>query len=504
MNVVLVSVYGIENRGVRYIAAMLRANGFEPHLVLFKRWINNRIAPPTPKEQDLLAELVARSDPLLVAFGFGAPYLKIVTELTARLRRATRAPILWGGVHPTVCPEDCIEHADYVCVGEGEHPTLDLCRALADGADTRSIPNLWARRDGTVIRNEPRPLLQDLDALPYPAYLRPDTYFIEDDRLREGDPIRGTVEYRIYPTRGCPYACAYCHNSILRDIYRGRGRYYRVRGVESVLGELEEAQRAFRIRRVKFDGDVFAFPKPWIEAFAAGYKERIGVPFEILTYPGELDEEDLRMLKDAGLQKLQTGIQSGSDREVLEVYGRRSTGSDIRELLSMAHRTGVEVVFDLIFDDPLADPADKRAMIELLLDLERPFRIYLYSLTIFPRTSIARDLLERGLITENDIEGRATKSFRQFRLSLDYPRPPEDVFWICLTILSSKSFMPRPLIRRLMDSRYLRAHPAPLRILAQTADLLKVSGIAAQMLLRGEFTLFKLRQYGAMGKLISQ
>jgi len=504
VNVVLVSVYGIENRGVRYIAATLRAHGFEPHLVLFKRWINNRIAPPTAKEQELLADLVARTDPLLVAFGFGAPYLDIVTGLTARLRRATAAPVLWGGVHPTVCPEDCIQQADYVCVGEGEHPTLDLCRALADGTDTRSIPNLWVRRDGAVTRNEPRPLLQDLDALPYPEYLRPNTWFIEENRLRAGDPIRGTVEYRIYPTRGCPYACGYCHNSILRDIYRGSGRYYRVRGVENVLGELEEAQRLFRIRRVKFDGDVFAFPKPWIRAFAAGYKERIGVPFEILTYPGELDEEDLRLLKSAGLQKLQTGIQSGSDREVLEVYGRRSTGSDNRALLSMAHRVGVEVVFDLIFDDPLASPADKRAMIELLLDLERPFRIYLYSLTVFPKTALARELLDRGLITADDVEGRAVKSFRQFRLSLDYPRPPEDVFWICLTILSSKSFIPRALIRRLMENEHLRAHPAPLRVLAQAADLVKVFGIAAQMAVRGEFTLFKLRQYGAMGKLISQ
>ncbi|MBT3194121.1 MAG: B12-binding domain-containing radical SAM protein [Verrucomicrobia bacterium] len=503
--VMLISPYGIENRGVRYIAAVLRSAGFRPVLVLMKRWINNQISPPTEKEQALLLELAQRLNPLLIGIGFGAPYFKVVTALTQQLKQVVDSPILWGGVYPTVCPEACIEHADMVCVGEGEQPVLDLCRALSSGDTALEIPNLWIRSGGDVHKHDPRPLIQDVDALPMPEYGMSETVFIEDDQLRHVDPISETAEYRIYPTRGCPYACSYCNNSILRKIYEGKGKYYRVRSVESVISELETARQLLpRIRRIKFDGDVFAFPGDWIQRFSEAYAERIGLPFELLTYPGELSADDLRHLKSAGLCKVQTGIQSGSDDEVSTVYKRTSTGSKIHEFSRLTHEIGVPVVYDLIFDNPLAKRDDKRRMIELLLTLDRPFKVYLYSLTVFPKTGLARDLLEQGLITPDDIEGQATKSFEQFRLSLDYPRSAEDVYWICLAILSAKSFIPRAAIRRLMKMPWLMAHPAPLRVLAQAADLAKNAVIAADMLLHGELTMFKIRQYGAFRRMISQ
>ncbi len=314
------------------------------------------------------------------------------------------------------------------------------------------------------------------------------------------------MEYRIYPTRGCPYKCTYCHAHVLRKVVAGTpGRFYRYRSVENVIAELETAVATLpKIRRVKFDGDVFAFPKAWIEEFCREYKARIDIPFELLTYPGELDEEDLGRLKAAGLRKLQTGIQSGSDRELLDAYGRRSRAADVVVLSELVSRLGIEVAFDLIFDNPLASEEDKRSVVELLLRLHHPFTIYLYSLTLFPKTKLTEDLLAAGLVTPDDVEGRATKSFHQFRLSMDWPRSPEDRFWIALTILAAKRFVPRPLIQRLMESDSLRRNPAPLEAVAKAADLAKVGTIALRMLLDGELTLFKLRQYGSFKKVISQ
>ena len=505
-NVVLVSPYGIENRGVRYIAACLKEAGFSPVLVFFKRWVNNDIKEPSEREYQLLVELVKGLSPLLVGFGFGAPYLGIVTEATRRLRERCDAPVIWGGVYPTVCPDECIGDADYVCIGEGEHATVELCQALADGAATDAVPGLWSRLGESVEKAAPRPLFQDLDALPMPVYLDPDSHFIEDGRTIRKDPIDGTVEYRVYPARGCPYQCTYCHAHVLRRITKGTpGRFYRYRTVENVLQELEAALTILpRIRRVKFDGDVFAFPKSWIEEFAAAYPARVGVPFELLTYPGELDEDDLRLLKGAGLRKLQTGIQSGSDREVAESYGRKSTAGNIMELSEQASRVGIEVAYDLIFDNPLAVEDDKRAVVELLLRLKRPFNIYIYSLTLFPRTKLTEEFLAQGLAGPEDVEGRATKSFRQFRLSFDWPREPEEEFWIGLTILAAKRYIPRAVVRRLMESRVLRRRPAPLIAAARTADVVKAGVIASRMLLDGELTLFKLRQYGSFKRVISQ
>jgi len=390
-------------------------------------------------------------------------------------------------------------------VGEGEHPTLDLARALAEGRDVTRVTGLRVRHDGRVVNNQVRPLLQELDRLPFPAYLRPDTWFIEDNRLLRRDPIEETVEYRIYPTRGCPYRCNYCHSHVLRRIVRDLpGRFYRLRSVENVMAELEYARRILpRIRRVKFDGDVFAFPKGWISEFSAHYQARIGIPFELLTYPGELDLSDLKVLKRAGLRKIQTGIQSGSDREVQEAYGRSSTAGDVLQLSRAASEAGVEIAFDLMFDNPLATEDDRRALVELMLRLERPFSVYLYSLTLFPETELTRELLEAGVITPDQVEGAATKSFTQFRLSLDYPRDMREEFWICLAILAAKSFIPPAVIRHLMDSPSWRRRMGVLRTAARLADLTKAAAVAGRMLLDGELTLFKLRQYGSLKKVIS-
>jgi len=504
--VVLITPYGEENRGIRYISAMLRRNGFEPHLIFFKRWVNNAMEPPTEREEELLVDLVQRIGPVLVGVGFGAPHFKVVRNFTLKIRAASDAVMLWGGVFPTVCPEDCIDEVDAVCIGEGEFATLDVVQALAEGRPLANIQGLWVREGGTVHKNPVRQLIQDLDSLPFPDYLQPDTWFIEDGQQLRTDPVAQTVEYRIYPTRGCPYTCTYCHSHVMRGISReGGGRYYRIRSVENVIAELEAARSILpRIRRVKFDGDVFAFPPEWIEEFSRSYRERVSIPFEILTYPGELDGRDYQRLKQAGLRKIQTGMQSGSERELRDAYRRQSTSKDILELHRTVLDAGIEVVYDLIFDNPLASEEDKRSIVELLLKLEHPFSIYMYSLTLFPKTRLALDLLEQGLATPDDIEGRATKSYRQFRLSFDWPRPPVDRFWIALTALAAKPFVPKALIRHLMESESLRKKPDLLVAAARLADLTKAGTLALRMLVQGELTLFKLRQYGSFKRVISQ
>lgn len=504
--VLLITPYGFQNMGVRILAAVLEKAGISAQILYFKGWRNNDIEPPTDVERRLLREFVARYDPHVLGIGFGTPYLSLVTDLTRELRAVTRAHIVWGGVHPTIAPEDCIEHADSVCIGEGEGPLVDLARAVEDGPKKiETIPNLWVRQGEQITRNPPRPLIKDLDGLPFAAQCRLPTAVIEDNRLTDGDPQEDNALYRIMASRGCPFSCAFCYNSQYRRIYAGLGRYHRTRSVASVMDELTQAKAARpALRRIRFDDDTFVFPRPWLDAFAREYPRRIGLPFDILLNPQASGERTLRLLRDAGLVHVQVGIQTGSEEALARQFSRRGSRRRLLELAHQLHDLGVAVTYDVILDNPLATRQEKQDLLDLLLELPRPFNLFLYSLVVFPRSQIAETLRSQGLITDDDIEGRATKSFRQFRLTLDYPRPAEDTFYASLVSMTSKGFLPRRLIRALAGSETLLRNPAPVRLLAEAANVVKLGEVGLGMLRRGELSRFKLREYASYRRRLIQ
>ena len=509
----LVTPYGYQNQGIRLLAAMLeRAEHAAPVLYL-KGWRNNDIQLPSDKELALFDAYLAEREPDLVGIGFGTPYIGLVRQLCQRIRAAApTAHIVLGGVHPTIMPEDCIDHADSVCIGEGEEPLVDLASAIEAGQPVEGIPNLWIHRkkgggagEVEVEKNPPRPLITDLDALPWNRLGKLDTAFIDDDKLTRGDPQEDNTLYRIFASRGCPYGCAFCYNSQYREIYKGLGRYHRTRTIPSVMAELEQALRDRPgLRKVRFDDDTFVFPRAWLDEFAREYPARVGLPFDILLNPLAANARTLKLLSDAGLVHVQVGVQGASEEEVEKQYARKGSNARLLELAHQLHDLGVAVTYDIIQDNPLETRAEKQAMLDLLLSLPRPFNLFIYSLVIFPRSQTARTLLDAGIITEDQVEGRATKSFEQFRLTLDYPRPAEDTFYACLISLASKGFIPRSLLRALSRNEALRANPTPLRLVAEAANFVKLGQVALDMLVHGELSRFKLKEYASFKRRLIQ
>jgi len=438
--------------------------------------------------------------------GFVSSLFPIARAVTEKIRRKLDVPVVWGGIHATSLPEKSIECADMVVLGEGDRVLPEIVERMAQGLDVSGTANLWLKKDGAIVRNPLRSLIQNLDELPYPDLDDDGKFLVDGGRLIPGEPVLRGAEYRIYISRGCPYRCSYCYNSILWRAYRGLGRYFRFRSVAHVLGELAHVKTIFRkLRRIKVDDDTtFVYGRRWLEEFVRDYPRVVGIPFEALIHPAVLKRESLAALKGAGLVKVQVGIESGSDREVKEDFRRLSSREKLREFCEWNRELKLEVVYDCIIDNPFASEADKRAMAEFLLTLPRPFKLYLYSLTHFPGTELTGKLLEKGLIEPGDVEGEATKAWRQFRVDTSYPRSPEDSFYLAHYLLSSKGFVPRRLLRRLLASRFLRAHPWPLLTAAKAANLVRMVAVAWEMLNRGELTLFKIRQYANLKKMISQ
>jgi radical SAM superfamily enzyme YgiQ (UPF0313 family) len=362
--------------------------------------------------------------------------------------------------------------------------------------------------EGEIYQNKPRPLIDDLDWLPYPDTADDNKYYIEGDRVTIEEPWKRTAEYRIYFSRGCPYNCSYCYVSILRDVYDEKGKkFYRHRSVEHILGELEHIQKSFKkVARIKIDDDTsFVFPKEWIAEFCDKYPKRVGVPFECLLIPPMMKPNMLKELKAAGLVRVQTGIESGSEEESKEIHNRAPGNKAIMRFAEANKELKLDVVYDVIIDNPHATEKMKMETAEFLLDLPLPYSIYFYSLNYFPGTALTKQGLADGSLDPQLVEGKNNKAWHQFRVSMDWPRSDEDKFFLAIYCLASKSFVPRDFIRMLLDQReHWKRHPEPVFYLAWAANYARMFAVAMRYFKSGELTLFKVRQYGNLRKLISQ
>lgn len=506
--IALISLYDLENNAVRLMSALLRKHGFYVAEIYFKDWKNNFFSPPTDSELKNLIKLLKEKNIRLVSISLRASaYLKVAVQITEMVRKETGLTVIWGGTHVILCPDESIQTADIVCVGEGEFAMLELAERLRKGEPLESITNinnLWFRKDDKVIKNPLTDLIEDLDILPFRDYTSADKYQISGDKIHQGDPMINDPIFQIITSRGCPYHCAYCYNSTLRKIYKGLGKYYRTRSVENVIEELKLAQKTFpNLKRIKFDDEVFNFQEDWVAEFREKYKKEINLPFECFTEPKLVTKERFRLMKEAGLRIVYIGIQN-SFRITEELYDRNVPEEKIKEAAAILYDLKLDARYQVILDDPMSITEDKERLFKLLMSFERPFELYLFSLTIFPNTEIAKNLLKQGVITEDQIEGKDTKTFRQLRVDLAYTRQPEDQYWAALLVLLTKSFIPKSLLWKFYNNRNLRKNPGSLVFLAQVSNFIKMAFVAARMLFRGELTWTAFRRWMNIKSMITQ
>jgi anaerobic magnesium-protoporphyrin IX monomethyl ester cyclase len=429
MKISLLSPYpDITNFGLRTIASLLLQAGHQVQFICLPDFCGDGESHHVTMSRDRyprevveqLLTIVAGSD--LVGITLMTHYFDSARQLTEALKRELGVPVVWGGFHPSVRPEECAQHADYVCVGEGEDFMLRLVLALETGRGLESVPGL-ARWDGTHLVTTPPGLLeQDLDRFPAPDWSLDDQWILFEGRiwrvtpellhryLRNGTVSRqfGRVGYQTMTGRGCPHCCAYCGNSFTRDLYKGQ-RYVRFRSVEHVMAELEAALVAQPFVDMMWfsDDSFFGRTEADLRNFADAYKRRIGLPFYLLGSPGTITEEKVAILVDAGLHCVQVGIEHGSPR-IQELFQRSGMGNEriletARILARYTDRTAPPQ-YDVIYDVDWESLDDQLETLRLIARLPKPYRLQIFTLVYYPGTVLYTLAKKDGFIHDERAE----------------------------------------------------------------------------------------------------
>lgn len=413
MNISLVGTYSSpEVTGLRSISSTLKARGHRVRLILLTTKRTDRVEKGCHSTvADQCVDLLRDSDLIGISLMTNT-YLR-ARDLTRAIKAAgLKAPVVWGGVHPTVSPESCIEHTDIVCVGEGEGPMIDLADAIEKGQDYTQIKSLWVRNNGTVIKNEVRPLMENLDELPFPDYdIDQDQYVVHKGKLVPASvrTMRGAlVRYRLLSTRGCPYACAFCCNSTWLRIYRGKGNWVRKRSVGNVIAELEHIKKRFpTVRALTISDDTFFVrDEAEFEEFARLYREKIGWPFEINTHPATITRRKIELLHNAGCALVKMGIQSGCQETNYEIFNRRVSNDKVIEAMAILNEfPRLQKEYHYIVSNPFEADESVRKTLHFAVENHRGnFRTLIFPLALFPGSELHRRGTEAGLIREEQTE----------------------------------------------------------------------------------------------------
>jgi len=392
MSILLISVQdNMEVIGLKSLHYALLGAGEDSSLLFLPR-----LAGAGPQVLDAVARFVAERKPGLVGVSLMSTEFHAAAALTARLKSSVPdIPVVWGGIHPTIAPEQCLGHADYVCVGEGEGAVREIARAAAEGRDLRAVSNLCYREGERIVKNPLAPLIRDLDALPATEHVPRESFVLDAGRVvpldrglhRKYDRYAGTV-YSIMSSRGCPFSCTYCCNNFINQLYHTH--QVRRRGSAGILAELERAVAADpEIQQVNFQDDCFlACTDAYLEEFCAGYRERVGRPFIIRSIPVYITAAKLRILKDAGVAWISIGLQSGSDRVNRDVYKRRSLRSDFLRAARLIREHDIAAMYDVILDNPFENEEDRLETVETLMETPKPFYPQFFSLTLYLGTEL--------------------------------------------------------------------------------------------------------------------
>ncbi|MBS3117894.1 B12-binding domain-containing radical SAM protein [Candidatus Woesearchaeota archaeon] len=263
-------------------------------------------------------------------------------------------PILWGGIHPSLLPYQCLneDYIDYVVVGEGEETIVEFTKAMLGRVNFEDIFGLGYKKNGIIKLNQKRPFVQDLDKYSLDWSLIDVEKFL--DRHWDSKKILGFIS-----SRGCPFDCSFCYNQEFN------ARKWRAHGTKKVINEIKELKDRYNIDGLRFYDDLlFANPPRAIEIV-----REVKLPWYGEIRIGMINEKITDVLIETECREVLFGLESGSDR-ILRLMDKAQTVEAIRKGVKLLNRAKeLRTVGSFIVGVPTETKEETFETVNLILEL---------------------------------------------------------------------------------------------------------------------------------------
>lgn len=387
---------GAEYIGVEYLSACLKSEGHTTDLI-FDPGFDDTFYFRAPFLKRLnryprLIQHVGEFKPDVLAVSSISNTYPYIRELVGEIKKRYRCYTIIGGAHASAIPEYIIREGlfDAVCVGEGEGALIELLHYLEEGESPLSLKNFYFLQGREVIKNPLRPLVEDLDTLPFP----------DKDLFYKYGAFSTTLA--VLSGRGCPYSCNFCVNGQLKTMYQNLGSYIRRYSPERMLSELKYFIARYPVKRINFQDDIFTMNKRWLAQFCELYPGSINLPFQCNVHPRFVSDETAGLLKEAGCVSVCMGVQSAVQNKRKELLGRNETNEDIQTAVDLLKKYRLPVYLEYIFglpDESLEDIVENITFNRKL----QPTNTATFVLYPFPGTSLLQNCRKSKIISEENV-----------------------------------------------------------------------------------------------------
>lgn len=350
--------------GIAYIAAVLRR---AKHTVFLLDPENQDMT------YDIVGSLIQKEKPDIVGISSATSNFGNAIKLAKTAKQSAEPLVIYGGVHATALPDEVLkEHSeiDLVAIGEGENTMLELCNAMDNDRNVNyaAIPGLAFRNSaGQIEKSPPRPLITDLDSLPFPARdLLPMKKYNVQVHLSS---VRG-VKATMISSRGCPNHCTFCACPITM------GHKHRVRSIESVVDEMEHLVREFDVKYIQFYDDTFTLRyQRVVDICNLIVKRNLKVKWFAHARVNNVDEDLFRLMKGAGCAHISFGIESGN-QTILNNIKKGISLDQAHKAVKACQQAGIKTLTTWMIGNPGETPETIKETIDFAVELNPDIAVF--------------------------------------------------------------------------------------------------------------------------------